>query len=126
MAKAYPGGMTILLMDGGPSDRFVRAWLTKNGFVVWRANDLSHAIEELSDFTVRSRPDLVLLDVPVMPECFETFRDMVRLSSDNLDVTVIGLSENRKGSDHAPLVARNLYELSAVLNKEAGLHARAA
>jgi hypothetical protein len=54
----------VLLFEMGSAGSELGRWLGENGFIAWRANDVNHAIEELSDFTVRLRPDVVLLEVP--------------------------------------------------------------
>ena len=55
----------VLLFDRGADPSEFGEWLSDNGFVAWRANDIKHAIEELSDFTVRRRRILSCLRLPV-------------------------------------------------------------
>src|ERR1043166_4915172 len=103
----------VLLLDKkAPATSDVQDWLSKNGLVSWLANDVSHAIEELSDFTVRNRPDVVLLEVAFLSESFDALRSTLKMSSEAGDITVLGL-EGGASSDQK-FFARIFDELSAM------------
>ncbi|MFN2502088.1 MAG: hypothetical protein ABR530_08760 [Pyrinomonadaceae bacterium] len=112
--------MTIVLLDGrSHSESFVRTWLKKEGLVVWHATDVSDVVEELSDYTVGKRPDVVLLQVPVLPECFESLASMFSLSSpDQRDVGVVGLSDDAPQVDGKRFVAQNLAQVRSFIQRD--------
>jgi chemotaxis response regulator CheB len=83
----------VLLLDRKASQKnHVQDWLSKNGLVTWMANDVSHAIEELSDFTVRNRPDVVLLEVAFLADSFDALQSTFNVLSPEEKVTVLGLT----------------------------------
>ena len=106
----------LLLLDGGsPIKGTVRMWLTDRGLITWEASDVGHAIEELSDFTVRRRPDVVLLEVSALSESFDTFRSTFEFSADGNDVSVLALSDSYTSPEMKPFVARNLDQLRTIM-----------
>ena len=106
--------MYILLVDGGFTSRGrVRRWLTDRGFITWEANDVNHAIEEVSDFTVKRRPDVVLLEVPAIPECFDTFKSTFQISPNEL--SIVALSESG-AAENKPFVASSLSQLKLYMS----------
>jgi hypothetical protein len=76
----------VLLFEPGQCGTELGRWLGENGFIAWHANDVNHAIEELSDFTVRRRPDVVLLEVASLPQKFDTLRNAFCASSGDVEV----------------------------------------
>ena len=104
----------ILLLDGGSASRGrVRRWLTDRGFITWEANDVCHAIEEVSDFTVKRRPDVVLLEVPAIPDCFDTFKSTFQVSPNEL--SIVALSESPSDTSK-PFVASSLNQLKMYMD----------
>src|SRR5437868_4812076 len=78
--------MMILLFERGDCGIEVGRWLGDNGFVARKANDVCHAIEELSDFTVRRRPDVVMLEVARLPQRIDELTNALHECSDNVCV----------------------------------------
>jgi hypothetical protein len=110
----------LLLLAGDSSKKGnVRLWLTNSGFVTWEAKDVCHALEEISDFTVKERPDVVLLEVPALPECFDTFRSNFEISADGNEFSVLALSDSQPSAESRPYVACDLEQLGTILNAEA-------
>lgn len=108
----------VLLLDKkAPQKNDVQNWLNKNGLTAWLANDVPHAIEELSDFTVRNRPDVVLLEVAFLSESFDALRSTFNLSSggENLEVLGLGRSGGRK------YCAKDLDQLGSLLHCGTGV-----
>jgi hypothetical protein len=104
----------ILLLDGGSASRGrVRRWLTDRGFITWEAKDVCHAIEEVSDFTVKRRPDVVLLEVPAIPECFDSFKSTFQVSPNELSIVALSESPSAKSK---PFVASSLNQLSMYMD----------
>ena len=101
----------VLLDQKAPDKGVVQNWLTKNGLVTWLANDVPHAIEELSDFTVRNRPDVVLVEVAVLNDSFDTLRSALKMSTESGDVTVLGMGA---GSETKPF-AKDFDQLNELM-----------
>jgi hypothetical protein len=116
MIRDHSRKTLLLLLDGGSSIKGrVRMWLTDSGFVTWEANDVGHAIEEISDFTVKRRPDVVLLEVAALPECFDTFRSTFEITPDGNNVSILALSDSNTPPEMKPFVARNFDQLRTIM-----------
>jgi len=70
----------IVLMDKDSSNdqATIRQWFEDSRFATYEASNVFEALEQLSDFTIRKRPDVVLLDV----DCCEDELPIVREVSD--------------------------------------------
>lgn len=83
----------VLLFDAmSPGHGYLKQWLRDRGYLTWEANDICHAIEELSDFTVKTRPDVVLLAVPSLVDNYAMVRDALQVSpsDDSISVFAVG------------------------------------
>lgn len=111
--------MLVLLLENGSDCRdSVRDLLTEDGFRTWQANDVSHAFEEISDFTVRSRPDAILLDVHSIHDSFDTLNEAFHTMSDEKEIAVLGLRDNTGRESESPMIAGNLNDLKCIINRE--------
>ena len=105
----------VLLDKKAPARADVQHWLNQNGLVTWLANDVSHAIEELSDFTVRNRPDVVLLEVAFLTDSFDALRSTLNISATD-NVTVLGLA--RGGLTGNKFFAKDVDQLGKLMQFE--------
>jgi hypothetical protein len=109
----------VVLLEGDSSSRdSVRQTLADYGFRTWEANDVCHAFEELSDFTVKARPDAVLLGVTSIDQSFDDLRTAFKLMSEAEDITVLGLCEGRSALPQKPLVAGSVGQLKRIIRQE--------
>ncbi|HEV7700988.1 MAG TPA: hypothetical protein VGO43_12215 [Pyrinomonadaceae bacterium] len=106
----------VLLDRKAPARNDVKNWLANNGYVAWLAKDLCHAIEELSDFTVRKRPDVVLLEVAFLSESCEALQSTLDSSSGRREITVLGLTDG--SSDTKQHFASNFDQLCGLIDRE--------
>ena len=85
----------IVLLDKQVSgDRTeIREWFEHSRFSMCEATDVFEAIEQLSDFTLETRPDVVLLNV----DCCE---DEVLLMTNVSDLPVVTVSNDAKGKSN--------------------------
>lgn len=104
----------VLLDKKAPATADVQDRLNKNGLITWLANDVSHAIEELSDFTVRRRPDVVLLEVAFLSDSFDSLRSTLNMSSAGNDVTVLALGQS--GASEKKFFARDFDQLDKLMH----------
>lgn len=119
MPNNSPKTLLLLLDDGCLMKGNVRMWLTESGFVTWEAKDVCHALEEVSDFTVKRRPDVVLLEVPVLPECFDTLRSTFEGTADGSRFSVLALSNTKPTPESKPYVVGDLKQLKAIMRGRA-------
>ena len=116
--KESTSSMSIILVDKkNQSSGNLGAWLTKGGFITRRANDLGQAIEALSDFTVRLRPDIVLLEVSSLARDFDSLQSAFQLSSQNDDIVVLALSDDNASEKNGRFFAKNFDQLRTVINQ---------
>ena len=95
-------------------------WLKSKGFITWRANDFSHAIEELSDFTVKNRPDVIMLEVSPLSECFKSLRENFCTPDCENDVAVVAISDEKVEGKQERFFAHDLDQLETLITREAG------
>jgi DNA-binding response OmpR family regulator len=120
--KVGKGGVSlpvVLMVDKGlASDRGMLAnWLEQSRFLSCDAVDVFEAVEEMADFTVRDRPDVIVLDV----DCCSENVDLVRtvLSSDRATPPILTLTKkNEKCLDLSALSAR----LDTLIPKQPLMH----
>jgi DNA-binding response OmpR family regulator len=108
----------ILLIDGSPSadNTFIKRWFQKSRFLTCEASDIFHALEEVSDFTMPQRPDVILLEVASMPESFQSLKTIAQTLSGQNEPPIFAFSESGKAIDDCECFEGNLAELEAKLN----------
>lgn len=91
----------VLLLDrrGKDIDR-IDEWLAESRYSTSEAADVFQVLEQLSDFTVRERPDLVFVHVDSMASDLSFMRKLTETNADEPDVPIIafGADEARKDS----------------------------
>ncbi len=96
----------------------LKQWLEVNGFLAWNASDIFDALEEMTDFTVRSRPDVILLEVGSLAEDFRMIRSIV--NNDPIGEStqaIFALSDGFKPMNHGECNAGDLNQLKARLDR---------
>jgi hypothetical protein len=108
----------ILLLDGSPSvdNKFIKRWFQKSRFLTCEASDIFHALEEISDFTMSQRPDVVLLEVASMPEDFQIVKRMTQTHPGENEFHIFAFSESGTVIDDCNCFEGNLAQLEAKLN----------
>lgn len=108
----------LLLDDGSPEDaEFVRGWLDASRFNACEAPDVFGALEEISDFTLGTRPDVILLNVSRKGPELGLINAMVKTDAGQPDAEIISMaafapSDGSVGREHC-----DMHALAAVLNK---------
>jgi len=93
----------IVLMDGQTSgdQKEIREWFQSSSYSTFEASSVFEALEQLSDFTLSSRPDVVLVDV----DCCEDGVPFARNVADLPVMAISGQSGSRtKGIFHPDMV----------------------
>lgn len=108
----------ILLIDGSPAadNRFIKRWFEKSRFLTCETNDVFEALEEISDFTMMQRPDVILLEVESMTDGFQTVKMLIHSVSGQNETPIFAFSESGKVIDDGDCFEGNLAQLEARLN----------
>jgi hypothetical protein len=109
----------ILLLDGSPSanNQFIKRWFQKSRFLTCEASDIFQALEEISDFTMSQRPDVVLLEVASIPDDYQVVKRMTQTHSGADELLIFAFSEGAKVVDDCDCFEGNLAQLEAQLNR---------
>jgi hypothetical protein len=109
----------ILLLDGSPSadNKFIKRWFHKSRFLTCECTDVFDALAELSDFTIRQRPDVILLEVDSVSADFKLVKRMTNTVWGHNEPTIFAFSESGKVLDDCLCFEGNLARLEAELNK---------
>ena len=109
----------ILLLDGSPSadNKFIKRWFQKSRFLTCECADVFDALAELSDFTIRQRPDVILLEVESISEDFKLVRRLTEFVWGQSEPTIFAFSESGKVLGDCLCFEGNLARLEAELNK---------
>ena len=81
----------ILLLENGTSadGEFIRQWLSDSRFMTCEAFDAFEVLEEISDYTTRDRPDVVILNVDSPDSDLHVIREIVKCGTDDQDPAII-------------------------------------
>lgn len=109
----------ILLLDehSASNNKFIKEWLGKSSFVINETNDVFQILEDLSDFTTRSRPNVVLLTVDSLEQDYFTIQNMMQTFSDSDDFPILALSDSGKVVNDKNCFEGNLAEVKAQITK---------
>ena len=109
----------ILLLENGTSrdGQVVRQWLSDSRFMTCEAYDPFEVLEEMSDFTMRDRPDVIILNVDPSQDSAQSLRDIVRCCADGQDPAIISMTNDlsERGDDN--FYAPDMSQVAARLEK---------
>lgn len=108
-AKQHP---PVILLLGSHGCDGVDRWLEASRFTTSEVADAFQALEQISDFTVRDRPDVIFLHVDSIADELAFMRNIVATASNEPDVPIIGISgDETAGSDSISSLASRLGQL---------------
>lgn len=109
----------ILLIDGKltSNDNYIKEWLEESPFMTNETTDIFQALEDITDFTVRARPDVVVLPVESLKQDYFTIREMMQAFSGNEDFPIFALSDCGKVVNDKECFEGNLAEVKAAIEK---------
>jgi DNA-binding response OmpR family regulator len=109
----------ILLLENGTSadGEFIRRWLSDSRFMTCEAHNAFEVLEEMSDFTTRSRPDVVILNVDSPDSDLRSIREIVRCGSGDPDAAIICMSPQAAEQGKDDFYAPNARQVTARLEK---------
>lgn len=104
----------ILLIDETVKNgEFIKRWLEKNEFLTCEAADIFQALEEISDFTVRQCPDVVLLEIDSLSQDYA--REVFQTSYGANNVSIIALSKSTNAEEFTAGLAQLRRKLNRAL-----------
>jgi hypothetical protein len=108
----------ILLLDQKRFDNaFVKTWFAKSRFKAVEAANVFQLLEEVSDFTVRRCPDVIILEAASLLHDFSLIKDMLHISQDEVGMPIFILSNGEKTPEQEEFFKGNLAQLNAELDK---------
>jgi hypothetical protein len=109
----------ILLLDGSPSadNKFIKRWFQKSRFLTCECADIFDALEEVSDFTMSQRPDVILLEVESMKDGYQLVKRMTESDAGQCKTAIFAFSESGKVVNDGDCFEGNLSQIEARLNK---------
>lgn len=108
----------LLVTSGQTSCLPTREWLRDSRFRTWEAVNVFEALEGISDFTLRSRPDVILLSVESVKDDFHLLSELLlNGGTDELEFPVFALSDCGSLIDRSGLFEGGLAEIKEKLEK---------
>ncbi len=106
----------VLIENSTSSDaQFVRQWLLESRYESCEASDVFAALEEISDFTMQSRPDVILLDAGSTVGELSFIREMVKSAPGEPEASIISMSAIAISTDESDFYAGDLSQVAARL-----------
>ena len=107
----------IVLMDKETSSDHstIRQWFEDSRFSTFEASNVFEALEEISDFTIECRPDVVLVDVDSCEENLPVVRNMTGV--DGFPVLALSGQSQRTSSSTAKYFHGSLGQMASQLDK---------
>lgn len=102
------GNLVVMVIDDN-SELNIEAGLQQSGYRVITRHNLSQALEDVSDFTIRCRPDLILLKTDQLPAEETWMLSALREAAQRPGLPIICLG---KSGEASPLQVTHLPELN--------------
>lgn len=97
-AKQHPP-VILLLGERTRGSDSVDRWLAESRYSAIEAADVFQALEQISDFTLRDRPDVVFMHVDSIAAELNLVQTIVTTSADEPDVPIIEFAHGLKARD---------------------------
>ncbi len=90
-------------------------WLNESRFLFCSAGDVFDAIGEIADFTVRNRPEVIMLDVNCCHDDLALVQTMFKAAENESDPTILALSKDSVATNDKGCYQGDLLALAARL-----------
>jgi hypothetical protein len=107
----------LLLNKIGDDNGFVKTWFEKSRFRAVEVADMFDLLDKLSDFTVRNRPDVFIVEAVSFLSDFSLIKDMIHTSTGEAGMPVFILSDIEDFFDREEYFKGNLAQISDELDK---------
>lgn len=98
VARQHPPVILLLGRRSGASDS-IDKWLTESRYTAIEAADVFQALEQVSDFTLPARPDVIFLHGDSIDIDLKFVRTLVATSADEPDVPIIDFANEARSLD---------------------------
>lgn len=95
-----------------PEQRSIRKWLEQSSFMTCETDNIFEAIDGISDFTVRERPDVIVLDVDSCTADLPFVLTMMDGMSNNQFEHIIALSDDLNTKESGGCFAKDLTQVA--------------
>lgn len=106
---------TVLLLDEAGRKTTTKRWLEKRGYNVEQVDCVSDAIENTTDYTLGTRPSMILLNFGQAAEISAEKLRLLQDITDFEDVPLVALSDSPQ-KDGEMLTIENLEALQPLMN----------
>ena len=109
----------LLLIDGSTAGdtNSIKLWFENSRYLTWEATDIFDAIEEISDFTVQNRPDVVLIETSPRYKDTLFIRTIVESLPGDAHMPVIDFPEFGHSADGDATLEKSLARLDIRLDQ---------
>lgn len=89
--SSYTSPVILLLAKQSVGSDPLDQWLEESRYRAWEASDVFQLLDQLSDYTVRKRPDVVFLHVGATSEEHDFIRSLIKAGTGEAGTHVIDL-----------------------------------
>ena len=109
----------LLLLDGSTEGHAtsIKQWFENSRYLTWEAADIFDAIEEISDFTVQNRPDVVLIETSSRNKDKHFIRTLVESLPGDAHMPVIDFPEFGHSANGDTTLEKSLARLDIRLDQ---------
>ena len=90
-AASHQSPVIVLLGAHAVDNAGLEEWLANSGYRAWEAEDVFQVLEQVSDFTVRNRPEVVFVHVGETAVEHDLARNLIEAGTGDSGVPVIDL-----------------------------------
>lgn len=117
----------LLLEENSETDVYsIKNWFKESRFMTNETSDVFDALEQISDFTMRARPDVILLEVESLRDDFAKLKKMIQTTSGKCEFPIFALSDSGNVINDNECFEGNLAEVKTRLDQMIPKQARAA
>jgi hypothetical protein len=106
----------VLLGSHAVDNPRLEEWLASSRFRAWEAEDVFQVLEQVTDFTVRNRPEVVFLHVGETAEEHVLTRNLIEAGTGDAGVPVIDMVSHSR-SENAADLSDTLLDLACQLDQ---------
>jgi hypothetical protein len=119
MKKKNSHSTVLLLLASQPQPQIasLKRWFREHRFLTCETTDIYQALEDISDFTTASRPDVVLLEISSFVKDFPVIRKLVQPLSGSGDVKIVAINDSGTILDENDCFVGSLKQIKTELGK---------
>lgn len=95
MAHRHAPAILLLEGDAQNTNDSVKRWFEESRFATREAADLLDLLEEISDFTVRERPDVFLVEVDCISDDLSAIKEFIQTPDGDVEMPIFAVSGSK-------------------------------